>query len=71
MKTLRYRIRNEVRPGILDGENNIRDASSLVKDWDDENLHVDKLNELKILIQALYLLLKITMDLRRVFVKKV
>ena len=47
MKTLRYRIGNEVRPGILDGENNIRDASSLVKDWDDENLHVDKLNELK------------------------
>ena len=47
MKTLRYRIRNEVRPGILDSENNIRDASSLVKDWDDENLHVDKLNEVK------------------------
>tara|TARA_B100000676_G_C18074713_1_gene846807 strand:+ start:1216 stop:2064 length:849 start_codon:yes stop_codon:yes gene_type:complete len=47
MKTLRYRIGNEVRPGILDGENNIRDASSLVKDWDDENLHVDKLNEVK------------------------
>ena len=47
MKTLRYRIGNEVKPGILDGENNIRDASSLVKDWDDENLHVDKLNEVK------------------------
>ena len=47
MKMLRYRIGNEVRPGILDGENNIRDASSLVKDWDDENLHVDKLNEVK------------------------
>jgi len=47
MKTLRYRIGNKVRPGILDGENNIRDASSLVKDWDDENLHVDKLNEVK------------------------
>ena len=47
MKTLRYRIGNEVKPGILDGENNIRDASSLVKDWDDENLHVDKLNDVK------------------------
>ena len=47
MKTLRYRIGNKVRPGILDGENNIRDASRLVKDWDDENLHVDKLNEVK------------------------
>ena len=47
MKTLRYRIGNEVKPGILDVENNIRDASSLVKDWDDENLHVDKLNEVK------------------------
>ena len=47
MKTLRYRIGNEVKPGILDKENNIRDASSLVKDWDDENLNIDKLNEVK------------------------
>ena len=44
MKTLRYRIGNEVKPGILDNENNIRDVTSLVNDWDDLNLHVDKLN---------------------------
>tara|TARA_B100001142_G_C14125163_1_gene574631 strand:+ start:22 stop:870 length:849 start_codon:yes stop_codon:yes gene_type:complete len=47
MKTLRYRIGNEVRPGILDIDKNIRDASSLVSDWDAENIHVDKLNEMK------------------------
>ncbi len=34
MKTLRYRIGKEVKPGILDSEKNIRDASSLVSDWD-------------------------------------
>ena len=27
MKTLRYRIGNEVKPGILDQEGNIRDVS--------------------------------------------
>ena len=37
MKTLRYRIGNEVKPGILDQEGNIRDVSSLVKDWDNKN----------------------------------
>ena len=34
MKTLRYRIGDSVKPGILDGEKKIRDASSLVHDWD-------------------------------------
>ena len=38
MKTLRYRIGNDVKPGILDKEGNIRDASSVVKDWDDKNV---------------------------------
>ena len=47
MKTLRYRIGSEVKPGILDADENIRDASSLVKDWDAENITVEKLNELK------------------------
>ncbi|MDC0057591.1 fumarylacetoacetate hydrolase family protein [Pelagibacteraceae bacterium] len=47
MKTLRYRIGNEVRPGILDIDKNIRDASSLVLDWDADNIHIDKLNEMK------------------------
>ena len=47
MKTLRYRIGSEVKPGILDADGNIRDASSLVSDWDSENITVEKLNELK------------------------
>ena len=40
MKTLRYRIGNEVKPGILDQEGNIRDVSSLVKDWDNKNVTI-------------------------------
>ena len=47
MKTLRYRKGNEVKPGILDIEGNIRDASSLVTDWDNENVTVEKLNAVK------------------------
>ena len=47
MKTLRYRIGGEVKPGILDAEKNIRDASSIVVDWDSDNVTVNKLNELK------------------------
>ena len=47
MKTLRYRIGNEVKPGILDVSGNIRDASSLVTDWDNDNVTVEKLNEVK------------------------
>jgi len=44
MKTLRYRIGNEVKPGILDTQENIRDASSLVKDWDNETVTIEKLS---------------------------
>ncbi len=47
MKILRYRIGNEVKPGILDKDGNIRDASSLVTDWDNDNVNVLKLNEVK------------------------
>ena len=47
MKTLRYRIGNEVKPGILDSDENIHDASSLVSDWDNENVTIEKLNEIK------------------------
>ena len=47
MKALRYRIGKEVKPGILDSEENIRDASSLVKDWDNKNVTIEKLNEVK------------------------
>ena len=47
MKTLRYRIGDDVKPGILDNEGKVRDASSVVKDWDDKNVSIDKLNEVK------------------------
>ena len=47
MKTLRYRIGNEVKPGILDSDENIHDASNLVSDWDNENVTIEKLNEIK------------------------
>ena len=47
MKTLRYRIGKDVKPGILDSEENIRDASSLVNDWDNKNVTIEKLNEVK------------------------
>ena len=38
MKILRYRMGSEVKPGIIDADENIRDASSLVSDWDSENI---------------------------------
>ena len=41
MKILRYRIGNEVKPGILDKDGIIRDASSLVVEWDNANITVD------------------------------
>ncbi len=47
MKILRYRIGNKVMPGILDKNENIHDVSSLVKDWDNENITIEKLNEVK------------------------
>ena len=47
MKTLRYRIGNETKPGVLDENNKIRDISNYVKDWDNENVTIDKLNEVK------------------------
>ena len=47
MKTLRYRIGDKVKPGILDKDENLYDASNLVPDWDNENVTVDKLNEIK------------------------
>ena len=47
MKTLRYREGNNVKPGILDREGQIRDASSIVKDWDNTTVTVDNLNLIK------------------------
>ena len=36
-----------VKPGILDGENKIRDASSLVNDWDSSTVTIEKLKSIK------------------------
>jgi len=43
MKTLRYREGNSVKPGIFDKEGKIRDASSIVNDWDNTSVTVEKL----------------------------
>tara|TARA_B100000700_G_C14834835_1_gene756303 strand:+ start:43 stop:891 length:849 start_codon:yes stop_codon:yes gene_type:complete len=47
MKILRYRIGDIVKPGILDESNQIRDISSIVNDWDSDNIQTHKLNEIK------------------------
>ena len=47
MKTLRYRKNNTIKPGILDEDGNIRDASGVVKDWDNETVTVNNLNLIK------------------------
>ncbi len=47
MKTLRYREGNSVKPGIVDKEGKIRDASSIVDDWDHTTLTVKKLHSLQ------------------------
>ena len=47
MKTLRYRKDNTVKPGILDEGGKIREATSIVKDWDNETITVDNLNLIK------------------------
>tara|TARA_B100000686_G_C16728889_1_gene939447 strand:+ start:328 stop:1188 length:861 start_codon:yes stop_codon:yes gene_type:complete len=47
MKILRYRIGNEVKPGVLDSDGNIRDASSKVNDWDSSTLVIEKLESFK------------------------
>lgn len=49
MKILRYRDGNSVKPGILDKDGEIRDASNLVKDWDSSNVTIEKLESIKTL----------------------
>jgi 2-keto-4-pentenoate hydratase/2-oxohepta-3-ene-1,7-dioic acid hydratase in catechol pathway len=46
MKILRYRDGNSIKPGILDNDKNIRDASSLLSDWDDTTVTVENLDNL-------------------------
>ena len=47
MKTLRYRDGNSVKPGILDKEGKIRDVSSIVDDWDNTTVTVEKLHSVQ------------------------
>ena len=52
MKLLRYKEDGLIQPGILDNENKVRNASSLVKDWNsltisEENLEIIKKSDLK------------------------
>ena len=47
MKTLRFRAGSIVKPGILDSDGNIRDASSLVKDWDSSTVTIEKFESIK------------------------
>ena len=47
MKTLRYREGNSVKPGILDKEGKIRDASGIVDDWDNTTVSVEKLHSVQ------------------------
>lgn len=47
MKTLRFRTGSLVKPGILGSDGNIRDASSLVNDWDSSTVTMEKLESIK------------------------
>lgn len=47
MKLLRYKKNNNIIPAILDQNENIRDVSSFVKDWDGFSLNEEHLNYLK------------------------
>ena len=46
MKILRFRDGNSIKPGILDNDKNIRDASSLLRDWDDTTVTVENLENI-------------------------
>ena len=47
MKILRFRDGDSVKPGILDSEGIIRDASSLLSDWDETTVTVNNLEIIK------------------------
>ena len=47
MKLLRYKEGDLVHPGILDNENKVRNASSLVKDWNNLTISVKNLETIK------------------------
>ena len=47
MKILRYRKDDLVKPGIIDINGDIRDASSIVHDWDNSTVCIEKLESIK------------------------
>ncbi len=47
MKTLRYRDGNSEKPGVFDSDENIRDVSSLINDWDNTTVTIEKLESIK------------------------
>ncbi len=47
MKLLRYREGSIIKPGILDIEEKIRDASSLINDWNNETINIYNLEKIK------------------------
>ena len=46
MKLLRYKDGNLVKPGILDKENKVRNASALVEDWNNVTISVENLDKI-------------------------
>ena len=47
MKLLRFKDDNNIKPGILDSNNVIRDVSSMVKDWDCISIANENLKKIK------------------------
>jgi 2-keto-4-pentenoate hydratase/2-oxohepta-3-ene-1,7-dioic acid hydratase in catechol pathway len=47
MKILRYRIENEIRPGVFDKDENIRDLSDHIKDWDNTTITPTEINSIR------------------------
>ena len=47
MKILRFRIGDEVKPGILDDAGKIRDVSLAVKDWTGKTINDEIINRIK------------------------
>ncbi len=46
MKLLRYKNGDKIKPGILDNDDLIHDASSLVSDWDNTSITNQKINSI-------------------------
>ena len=47
MKLLRYRDGNNIKPGILDAEEKIRNVSSLVNDWNNQTINIHNLEKIR------------------------